>query len=164
MEQDEKFVVEDREYTREELLIFGQQHYPKFYWIKRGVGLWLMSLGIMGALICVVLGISVSLNSNLPNSQNDAIGWYIGTAPFAVLVIAGIILIALSFKKLPDESYIKHAKDYLNKEALRRKQRETRNAQRQEKQDVNQLIKYKKLLDAGVITQEEYEAKKKELL
>ena len=161
MEQDEKFVVEDREYTREELLIFGQQHYPKFYWIKRGIGLGLLSFGIMSVLILVVLGIAFSLN---PQSKNATIAMFVSTAPFVVLIIAGIILIALSFKKLPDESYIKHAKDYLNKEALRRKQRETRNAQRQEKQDVNQLIKYKKLLDAGVITQEEYEAKKKELL
>ena len=42
--------------------------------------------------------------------------------------------------------------------------RETKLASKEEAKVVNQLLKYKKLLDAGVISQEEYDNKKKELL
>ena len=36
---EEKYTIGEKEYTKEELLAFGKQHYPKFYMIKRGVGI-----------------------------------------------------------------------------------------------------------------------------
>ena len=81
-----------------------------------------------------------------------------------MLLIAGFILLPISFKKRPDEDYIKHAYDCFTRAALRQKMRETKLANKEEAKVVNQLLKYKKLLDAGVISQEEYDNKKKELL
>ena len=72
---------------------------------------------------------------------------------------------------MPDENYIKHAIDYYTKADANAKAREARlqrnqaNATRKEEnKDISQLLKYKELLDAGIITQEEFDAKKKELL
>ena len=83
---------------------------------------------------------------------------------FGLLGIGGLISYLISFKKQPDENYIKHAVDYYTRVDLNIKAREKRLAERKEKQEVAQLLKYKKLRDSGVITEEEYENKKKEIL
>lgn len=152
MENEEKIIIGEKEYTREELLLFGMQHYPKFYWIYRGVGLGLLATALMLAVIAIPLII-----------VNYPYFWiyFILAAPF---LITAIVLIAISFKKQPDENYIKHAVDYYTRVDARNKARQVKVTQRKEKEDVSQLLKYKKLLDAGVITEEEYENKKKELL
>ena len=31
--------IGDKEYTRQQLLDYGIAHYPKFYWIPRGIGI-----------------------------------------------------------------------------------------------------------------------------
>lgn len=155
------YLIGDKEYTREELLTFGKHHYPKFYWISRGVGIFLMFSGFLSGLSVLLVGIVRMLN-NAPTWEQ----WiYYGNAIWTLLMgIAGVIVFAISFKPLPDESYIKHAVDYYTKLDLRNKKRAARATQKEEKKDLNQLIKYKELLDKGIITQEEYDAKKKELL
>ena len=87
------------------------------------------------------------------------------------MAIAGIVLFIVSFKKKPDEAYIKHAIDYYTKldanlkaRDARIKAREERIAKKEENKNINELLKYKKLLDAGAITQEDYDKKKEELL
>ena len=161
MENNNTYTIGDKEYSREELLTFGKHHYPKFYWISRGIGIFLMFMGFLFGLGCLLAGI---LRMN-----NGAELWeqwiYYGNAIWTLLMgIVGVIVFAVSFKPLPDESYIKHAADYYTKLDLRNKKRAARATQKEEKKDLNQLIKYKELLDKGVITPEEYEAKKKELL
>jgi hypothetical protein len=75
-------------------------------------------------------------------------------------------------RKVPEESYIKHAVAYYTKLDANKRAREQklkaaanrREAISNEKKDVSDLLKYKELLDAGVITQEEFDEKKKEYL
>ena len=152
MEKDEKILIGDKEYTREELLIFGMQHYPKFYWIYRGIGLGFLLMGLLFAMIGIPMAIE-----RIPYFWV----YFVACAP---LFIIALVMILISFKKQPDENYIKHAVDYYTKLNRNIKAREKRIADKKEKQDVSQLLKYKQLLDAGAISQEEYDNKKKEIL
>ena len=152
MENEEKILIGNKEYTREELLIFGMQHYPKFYWIYRGIGLGFLLLGLLFAMIGIPMAIE-----RIPYFWV----YFVACAP---LFIIALVLILISFKKQPDENYIKHAVDYYTRLDARLRARDNKISQRKEKQDVSQLLKYKQLLDAGAITQEEYDSKKKEIL
>lgn len=158
--ENNNYIIGDKEYTREELLVFGMQHYPKFYWIKRGLGIGFLFCGVVFIPFLFIPMILVLVNNWDPN-----ILWYLfSLIPFVAMIIAGIILITLSFKKLPEEAYIKHAVDYYTKQANRSKKRESKVNEKQENKDIAQLKKYKELLDSGAITEEEYAAKKKEIL
>lgn len=159
--------IGDKEYSRDELLEFGKQHYPKFYWIFRGVGLGLIFVGILTASIYL----SAFLMVGMEPGSNTLIMFYLIVIPFAIIAVVGAIMFGISFKKRPDEAYIKHAIDYYTKldannraREARIKARDERVAQKQENKDISQLLKYKELLDAGVITQEEFEQHKKKLL
>jgi hypothetical protein len=163
MEQN-KYIIGEKEYTRQELLAFGKQHYPKFYWIPRGVGLGLIATAISSAVIYAIFALTV---------HNETLSLYfLGVViSCAIVAIAGAICFAISFRKQPDEAYVQHAyayyeKVYANEKArqARLEARQAKIARKQENKDVSQLIKYKELLDKGIITQEEYDAKKKELL
>ena len=164
---DKKIIIGEKEYRREELLEFGKQHYPKFYWIYRGSGLGLISIGLMTALIYTLVAIAFK------DKFDERFVWinYSIAISFGLMAIAGIVLFIVSFKKKPDEAYIKHAIDYYTKldanlkaRDARIKAREERIAKKEENKNINELLKYKKLLDAGVITQEDYDKKKEELL
>ena len=170
--EDNKYVIAEKEYSREELLAFGKAHYPKFYWIYRGVGIGLMFSGVAYAGMYLLIAILLKIYSDESIYLTmQSIMYFAMAIPASLLAIVGIVLFCVSFKKKPDESYIKHAIDYYTKADLNKKAREERLQKRQEKlakkserKEIDQLIKYKELLDAGVITQEEFEAKKKELL
>ena len=165
----DKYLIGDKEYSKEELLEFGKQHYPKFYWIYRGVGIGLMFTGVVTALI--YLAIALALNTPSGSAFDFNVYYYVIMIVFALIAIAGAILFAISFKKRPDADYIKHAIDYYTKLDANQKAREAkiqrrdeRVARKEEEKDISQLLKYKELLDAGIITQDEFDAKKKELL
>ena len=142
----------DKVYTREELLAFGKSHYPKFYWIFRGVGLGLLATALFTALFAIPFLVA-----------GEPYFWvyFIIAAPFFV---PGVVLFIISFKEKPDEDYIKHAVDYYTKLEARKAQRKDRVTYKKENRNINQLLKYKELYDAGVITKEELDAKKKEFL
>ena len=162
MENENKVLIGDKEYTREELLAFGKKHYPKFYWIPRGVGLFFITSGL---LTIGLLLLFAAINKSWLDKSN-----YINWRLWAEVIVAGVVALGglisfiISFKKIPDENYIKHATDYYTKLDANTKAREDKIAQRKERQTVNEMLKYKKLLDAGAITQEEYDNKKKEIL
>ena len=161
MENEEKIVIGNKEFAREELLAFGKCHYPKFYWIPRGIGIGFMATGFIA--VSLLLLFAIIYNRWL---ENDVVNWALWSEVivFSVVGIAGVVSYIISFKKQPDENYIKHAVDYYTKVDLNMKAREKRLAERKEKQELAQLLKYKKLFDSGVITEEEYENKKKEIL
>ena len=168
---EDKVTIGNKEYTREELLEFGKRHYPKFYWITRGAGIGLMFIGILTALIFVTTLFGVyGFMPPMDGEQSDSswFAYYAVTIPSAFIALVGIVLFGISFIKKPDEAYIKHAVDYYTKLDANRRAREARNKVSEEKpanqKDVSQLLKYKELLDAGIITQEEFDIKKKELL
>ena len=166
--EENKYVIGEKEYTREELLIFGKQHYPKFYWIPRGVGLGLMLIfGLIGA-IYFGMGLAFKGDEYAETASKPLI--IIGVVMF-VFAFIGFIVFLTSFAKQSEEAYIKHAVDSLNKQYENQKareariqQREAKAARKEENRDISQLLKYKELLDAGIITQEEFDQKKKELL
>lgn len=161
------YTIGERQFTRDELLIFGRQHYPKFYWIKRGIGIGFMFIGLLSLLIVIATFCAYGF----PTGE-DAAAIYFGVfIPLGIISIVGVVLFSISFIRLPDDSYIKHAIDYYTKldlnerRAARRVEVKTNRVNRVENgQNIDQLIKYKELLDQGVITQEEFEAKKRELL
>ena len=165
---EDKYTIGEKEYTREQLLAFGKAHYPKFYWIFRGVGIGLILIGMMMTIMFMIFAVAFK-----DPEYDSGVEWiFYGYAiPFAIIGIVGAVLLCISFKKVPDENYIKHAIDYYTKADANAKAREARlqrnqaNATRKEEnKDISQLLKYKELLDAGIITQEEFDAKKKELL
>ena len=168
MEQ-QTYKAGDKEYTREELIAFGKQHYPKFYMIPRGVGIGFFFLFGTIALIFIFEGVAFAKTFDDDSAASSM--FYIYGIVFLIFAIIGLIVFFTSFKPIPEENYLKHAIDYYNKQYANQKAREARiqqnkerNSRNEEYRDVSQLLKYKALLDAGIITQEEYEKKKKELL
>ena len=159
------YTIGDKQFSREELLTFGRQHYPKFCWIKRGIGIGLLSIG----LLYFVIFISIFAAYGFPRPDP---AFYIVIFIWPIIFsLAGAVLFSISFISLPDDSYIKHALDYYYKVDRNEKRYAQRVEQRTNKvnrvennQNIDQLLKYKELLDSGAITQEEFEQKKKELL
>ncbi len=169
--EERNYVIGDRTFTREELIEFGKQHYPKFYWIFRGSGIGLMFIGTFTAIIYLAIGLSY--RSDFPEDSFNSV-FYVFTIFCFILALAGCGLFIYSFvRKVPEESYLKHAVAYYtkldtNKRAREQKLKAAANRREainnNEKKDVSDLLKYKELLDAGIITQEEFEEKKKEYL
>ncbi len=153
------YTIGDKEYTREELLKFGKEHYPKFYWIYRGVGIGLMFVGIISALCFLI--------PSLIYKDIDLAVYYAGMITFFIVALIGAILFAVSFVKRPDADYINHAIRYyekVNTKQIKSEEKQKIRTTKKENGEVDLLLKYKELLDSGVITQEEFDKKKKEIL
>ena len=170
MEQ-QTYTFGDKEYTRSQLIAFGKAHYPKFYLITRYVG-----LGVFG-LFGIICGMFAAMGYSFAKAWERDIGesaagsgvevFYIYAVVFGVFAFVGLIVFFISFAPIPEEKCLKHAIDYYNKAELNKQRAEARqaaNVKKDENANLNKLLKYKELLDAGIITQEEFEEKKKELL
>ena len=168
--------IGDKEYTRQQLLDYGRAHYPRTYWIKRGIGIGLMASGFLVFLISLI-GIA-SINALAKEYNTDLSGdpsmvkMYVYLCASLVDAIIGIVLFCMSFAKKSDEEYITHAERILTKQAAMKigyEQISKANVQQaqaieENNSKIEELAKYKRLLDEGLITQEVYDAKKKELL
>lgn len=163
------YIIGGKEYTQEELLEFGKKRYPKFYWIKRGIGIGLMA--IFGFLTICFLIITI----NASNHTEDPDDWLklgeymfrtsvIFTCVCGLLFLGGLALFIISFVEKNDEQYIKRAVNYYKRQAANEAYRKAEEVAKQEEDEINALVKYKRQRDAGEISQEEYEAKKNELL
>ena len=151
-----RFTLGDKEYTNQELLLIGREYYPKKFWIKRGIGLGLMLIGIL----CIIpLPFLFYFDpSSFPNGELVFLYCKIGfSVSAAACLIPGIVLTAISFIPEKNITYIEYAKRHLAKAY----NREIKN---NEHLKIVQLKEYKKLLDSGVISQEEFDNKKKEYL
>ena len=146
------YTINGVEYTRSNLLAIGKEHYPQFYWIRRGVGIGL----IMLAVVVLIIALSVYL----PQLGATHTVFIVSCAFCALTAVVGLVLIIWSFKPYPDDEYIAYAEAYLRKQ----NKRAEKTNKAKESENIELLIKYKKLLDEGIITQEEFENKKKELL
>lgn len=155
MEENNNFVLGNKEYTDQELLLIGREYYPKKFWIKRGIGLGLMLLGLLCAIPLPFL-FTMQI-PDYPGAELTILYYKIALIISGTgCLIPGIVLTILSFIPEKDITYIQYAKRYLTKAF----DREVKNEFRK----MDQLKKYKKLLDAGVISQEEFDNKKKEYL
>ena len=151
-----RFTLDNKEYSNQELLLIGQEYYPKAFWIKRGIGLGLMLIGIL----CIIpLPFLFYFDpSSFPGGEVVLLYYKIGfSVSAAACLIPGIVVTAISFIPEKDITYIEYAKRYL----IKVYNRELKN---DEHRKISQLKEYKKLLDAGAITQEEFEHLKKEYL
>ena len=153
-----QFVVDDKAYSEDELYQIGKLHFPKRYWIKRGTGLalWYVALNY---------GISTPFSIYYALKWGGAaaiIGVILILLPFVALLVAGTIVFALSFKPEAREVYVEYAKKYLTNIDLRTKARASRAERNRQAYNLKMRVRYKKLLDKGVISQEEYESKIKE--
>lgn len=100
--EERNYVIGDRTFTREELIEFGRQHYPKFYWIFRGSGIGLMFIGTFTAIIYLAIGLSYK--SDFPEDSFNSV-FYAFTIICFILALAGCGLFIYSFvRKVPEES------------------------------------------------------------
>ena len=159
------YTVGDKEYSREQLIAFGKEHYPRFYWIARGIGIILL---LVALLVCGIIGIVMLILNQVGVFDPDFPIWafYIPLGVFGLMGLAGILCIVFSFVGRTEEKYINHALAYLTKYELKQDIKE-------DKQKVNKILserdretlaRYDRLLKGGVISQEEYEAKRREIL
>ena len=163
------YIIGGKEYTREELLEFGKKRYPKFYWIKRGIGIGLMAIFGISAISFLI--IAISLYGHTEDSDDWLkLGEYIfrtstiSACVCGLLFIGGLALFIVSFVENNDDGYIKRAVNYYKRQAANEAYRKAEEVAKQEEDEINALIKYKRQRDAGEISQEEYEAKKNVLL
>ena len=163
------YIIGGKEYTREELLEFGKKRYPKFYWIKRGIGIGLMAIFGISAISFLIIAISLYGHTEDPDDWLK-IGEYvlrmsiISACVCGLLFLGALVLFIISFVEKNDEQYIKRAVNYYKRQAANEAYRKAEEVAKQEEDEINTLIKYKRQRDAGEISQEEYEAKKNELL
>ena len=165
--------IGDREYTKSQLLEYGKTHYPKFYWIPRGIGLANM---IGGCLTFIIALAGIAYINSLARDYGatpDTTKLQIYLVASIIDMIIGATVFGMSFIKKSDEDYIAHAINRLSKEAAMRNIQNSYNpapsydAPKQEEEDdpkLEELKKYKRLLDEGLITQEVYDSKKEEYL
>ena len=93
------FSLNGKIYTREELIEIGREHYPKFYWVTRGIGIGLMTIGVLTALVFLAV-IATAGYGKIPNT------FYPLMTGFCVISVIGVILFGVSFKKESDEKHI----------------------------------------------------------
>ena len=159
------FKVGEKEYSREQLIAFGKSHYPKLYWIPRVLGfifafVALLILGALG-LIYIILDKAGAIYAEFPT-------WifFIPGGVFGMFFLAGLVLIIVSCIGRSEQKYIDHALNYLTKMDLKGSTPEiqTKAERILDQRDLEQLARNERLLKGGVITQEEYDRRKAEIL
>jgi energy-coupling factor transporter transmembrane protein EcfT len=154
MKQD-TYTVGDKTYSREQLIAFGKDHYPKFYWIARGLGIVFFLIGL---LVMGMIGLVMLILNKAGVFDPDFPIWvfYIPLGLFGSIFLAGLICFIVSFAVNTDEKYINYALSYLTNHHG--------TIDNLPKRDREALERYERLLNGGVITQEEYQEKVKEIL
>lgn len=155
------YTINGKEYSKEQLIVIGKQHYPKFNLIPRIIGIFLFSIGL---LVCGLLGI-VLLILNVAGVFTDPEFpiwvFFIPLGVFGTLVLAGIICFICSFIRKSDEAYIQHAIKYLTKLEINNKNIDIDKVLNP--RDQEELARNERLLKGGVISQEEFDRRKEEL-
>ena len=109
---EQQYIFGDKTYTKRQVIEYGRSHYPKFYWIKRGIGLGLLGLSlILFMILGILFGFAHENKIELPITFN--LVFYSVLAVFCF--IAGIVLIILSCNKPSDEDCFIHGKKCLAK-------------------------------------------------
>ena len=162
------YSVGDKEYSREQLIAFGKQHYPRFYWIARGIGIMLLLISL---LVMGLIGLVMLILNQVGVFDPDFPIWvfYIPLGFFGLVALAGLICFILSFIGRTEQKYINHALAYLTKvelkeEALAPNTEKAKAERILSQRDKETLARYDRLLKGGVISQEEYEEKRREIL
>jgi hypothetical protein len=162
------YTVGDKTYSREQLIAFGKEHYPKFYWISRGVGILLMFIGFLLMAIIGLVLLILNLSGVLSDPEFPTWVFFIPLGVFGTVALAGIICFILSFVGRTEEKYINHALAYLTKHNLKINNEDGKEDIVTEKllttDEKEKLARYERLLKGGVISQEEYEQRVEEIM
>ena len=157
------YIIGDKTYSKEQLIAFGKEHYPKFYWITRGIGIFLLFLAF---LVCSIIGIVMLILNATGVFTEDFPIWafYIPLGVFGFIGVSGIICIIVSCFGRNHEKYLNHALAYLTKANLKQEHNKQKVDPLLSKRDIETLNRYERLYKGGVISKEEYEEKRKEIL
>ena len=160
------YTVNGKEYSREQLLAFGKQHYPRLYWIPRSLG---FILGFVSLLVLALLGLVYIILDKAGAITPDFPTWifFIPVGLFGFMFLVALVLIIVSCVGRSEQKYIDHALNYLTKHQLEGESAPEiqQKAKRiLDQQDMERLARYERLLKGGVITQEEYDRRKAEIL
>lgn len=154
------YIVGDKQYSREQLIAFGKEHDPRLYWITRIIGIFLMSGALFLAFLVGIAMLILYVIGVFKDPSFPIWVFYIPLGLFASIFLAGMICFILSFVNKNEERYIKYALSYLTNHHITLDDKESCLSTR----DLQALERYERLLKGGVISQEEYEQKRKELL
>ena len=105
----------DKEYTRQQVIDYGREHYPKLYWIKRGIGIGAIASATLVVLVVFFVGTFLqkevgSENMYLYYQDPRMVVYYISSV---LLAIVGVGLIVASFAKPTDEQCFIHGEKCL---------------------------------------------------
>ena len=105
----------DKEYTRQQVIDYGRAHYPKLYWIKRGIGI--ASLASSVLLLIFIFAISeMTINeigrehANLIYGDPKMVAYFVA---IGLDMLIGIVLFVSSFAKPTDEQCFIHGEKCL---------------------------------------------------
>ena len=160
------YTVNGKEYSREQLLAFGKEHYPRLYWIPRVLGFilcfaTLLILGLLG-LVYIILDKAGAITPDFPTWV-----FLIPVGLFGFMFLAALVLIIVSCIGRSEQKYIDHALNYLTKHELQGEaapELQKKSKRILDQQDMERLARYERLLKGGVISQEEYDKKRAEIL
>ena len=160
------YKVNDKEYSREQLIAFGKEHYPKLYWIPRILGIIFLIIGLIACGMIGLVMLILKLTGVFDTPDFPIWVFYIPLGLFGGIGVGGIICIVVSCLGRNDQTYIDHALAYLTKTEINNnvppEMKKTDKLLKQE--DIERLQRNERLLKGGVITQEEYDRRRKEIL
>ena len=158
MEQ-EKFVIGQKEYTQDELYLIGKEHFPRFYYIPRILGLICLPAFLI---IEVILGIITIIFSKTMDEDFPLWAFYIPLIIFGVFILISLLLVVISFFGRSRNRCIRYGYNYVLKQTNNGGNDRVVSTVNQRKNQ-EELDRYARLLKGGVITQEEFDSKKEEL-
>lgn len=156
----EKYVIKDKEYSRDALIEYGRNARPGVFWIPRMLGIIFMGASLF---IMALIGITMLiLNATGVFSEPDFPVWvfFIPLGMFGLLFLVGLIIFIVSFTANTDERNIKYAIKELSKD---NRVKSSSGEPLLTKRDEDALKRYDRLLKAGAMSQEEYDEKVKEI-
>ena len=159
------YTVNGKEYSREQLLAFGKEHYPKLYWIPRAFG---FIFCFVGLLVLALIGLVFIILDKVGAITPDFPTWIflIPGGFFGFFFLIGLILIIVSCVGRSEQKYIDRAISYLTRYG----DQDTPSSDQLkanrilDQQDLERLARYERLLKGGVISQEEYDRRRKDIL
>ena len=159
------YEVNGKLYSKEQLIALGKQQYPKLYWIPRIVGIILLFVSL---LMCALLLIPIFVLTKTGVFDDPDFPKWVFAIPYGLfggIGIGGIICIVVSCLGRSKQTYIDHALAYLTKQEIRTINNKDGRVERVLTQDeIETLERNERLLKGGVITQEEYDRRRKEIL
>lgn len=159
--------VGNKEYTKEQLVALGKLKYPKLYWIPRVLGIIFLLVSILVCLL--LLGVILILNAVGVFDDPEFPKW-VFAIPFGLfggIGVGGIICIVVSCLGRSKQTYIDHALAYLTKveiNTVNSKDDEQKVERILSEEENERLKRNERLLKGGVISEEEYEKRRKEIL